>query len=203
MVTRGQKRKIDQEKKEEEENYKNKERFVGEGIGKNNTIKEQEVDEDADHESLSDWQSSWDEYFEERRKEMAEQGKEEVEIEEGQIEEEDDQDTQDDDTLNEPNFIWNESKETEWGKCYFRALEQDPLFGRDKKTRHPFYANEEGFIHQRHPSQGQNRVYFPDRKLQIGGEHYYMHTLLIHAAHHRLAHYGVSKTYRDLSKNTF
>ena len=76
MVTRGQKRKIDQEKNEEEHNYKNKERFVGEGSGKNNTIKEQEVDEDADHESLSDWQSSWDEYFEERRKEMEEQGKE-------------------------------------------------------------------------------------------------------------------------------
>ena len=72
MVTRGQKKKIHQETKEEEQNYKNKERFLGEGSGKNNTIKEQEVDEDADHESLPDWQSSWDEYFEERRKEMAE-----------------------------------------------------------------------------------------------------------------------------------
>ena len=30
-----------------------------------------------------------------------------------------------------------------------------------------------------------------------------MRTLLIHAAHHRLAHYGVTKTYRDLSKDTF
>ena len=28
-------------------------------------------------------------------------------------------------------------------------------------------------------------------------------TLLIHAAQHRLAHYGVTKTYRDLSKDTF
>ena len=40
MVTRGQKRRIEQEKKEEEQNYKVKERFVGEGSGKNNTIKE-------------------------------------------------------------------------------------------------------------------------------------------------------------------
>ena len=61
--------------------------------------------------------------------------------EEEEIEEEDTQDT-----LDEPNFIWNESKETGWGKCYFRALEQDPLFGKDKKIRHPFYANEDGFI---------------------------------------------------------
>ena len=128
---------------------------------------------------------------------------EEDEIEEGQIEEEDNQNIQDDDTWKEPNFIWNESKETGWGKCYFRALEQDPLFGKDKKIRHPFYANEDGFILQRHPSQGQNRVYIPDGKLQIGGEHYYMRTLLIHAAHHGLAHYGVTKTYRDLSKDTF
>ena len=29
-----------------------------------------------------------------------------------------------------------------------------------------------------------------------------MRTLLIHSAHHRLAHYGVSKTYRDVSKDT-
>ena len=29
-----------------------------------------------------------------------------------------------------------------------------------------------------------------------------MRTLLIHSAHHRLAHYGVSKTYRDISKDT-
>ena len=134
---------------------------------------------------------------------MAAQGKEEEEIEEGQIEEENTQDIEDNDTLNEPNFIWNESKETGWGKCYFRALEQDPLFGKDKKIRHPFYAIREGFILQRHPSQGQNQVYIPDGKLQIGGEHYSMRTLLIHAAHHRLAHYGVTKTYRDLLKDTF
>ena len=76
--------------------------------------------------------------------------------EEKEIEEEDTQDIQDDDTINEPNLIWNESKETVWGKCYFRALAQDPLFGKDKNIRHPFYANEDGFILQRHPSQGQN-----------------------------------------------
>ena len=106
---------MEQEKEDEGQNYKQKETFVGEGSGKN-TIKEQEIDKDADHESLSDWQSSGDEYFEERRKEMAKQSKEEEEIEEGRIEEENDQDIQDDDTLKEPNFIWNESKETGWGK---------------------------------------------------------------------------------------
>ena len=123
--------------------------------------------------------------------------------EEEEIEQEDTQDMQDDDTINEPNFTWNESKESGWGKCYFRALEQDPLFGKDKKIRHPFYANKEGFILQRHPSQGQNRVYIPDGKLQICGEHYYKRTLLIHAPHHRIAHNGVTKTYRDLLKDTF
>ena len=204
---------MEQKKKEEEQNYKEKERFVGEGSGKNNTMKEQEQEADADTESLTDWQSAWDEYFEERRKEIAVKNEEmeekqikqekEEEIEEGQIEEEDDQDIQDDDTLKEPNFIRNESKETGWGKCYFRALEHDPLFGKDKKIRHPFYANEDKFILQRHPSQGQNRVYIPDGKLQIGREHYYMRTLLIHAAHHCHAHYGVTKTYRDLLKDTF
>ena len=132
-----------EQEKEEAQNYKAKERFVGEGSGKNNTIKEQEHEPDADTESLSDWQSAWDEYIEERRKEIAEKNEEmeekrikqeeEEEIEEGQIEEEDNQDIQDDDTLKEPNFIWNESKETGWGKCYLKALKQDPLFGKDKK----------------------------------------------------------------------
>ena len=49
---------MEQEKEEEALNYKEKERFLGEASGKNNTIKEQEIDEDAHHESLSDWQSS-------------------------------------------------------------------------------------------------------------------------------------------------
>ena len=80
--------------------------------------------------------------------------------EEEEIEEEDTQDT-----LNEPNLIWNESKETGWGKCYFKILNQDPLFGKGKTIRHPFYINEEGLILQRHPSLGQNRVYIPDSKL--------------------------------------
>ena len=31
----------------------------------------------------------------------------------------------DGDTLNEPNFIWNENKYNSWGKCYFKALEDD------------------------------------------------------------------------------
>ena len=66
----------------------------------------------------------------EKSKEMKEK-QVKVVSEEGKIEEEDNQDMQDDDTLNEPNFIWNESKETGWGKCYFRALEQDPLFSKE------------------------------------------------------------------------
>ena len=120
---------------------------------------------DADTESLSDWQSAWDGYFEDRRKEAVEAASEEEEIDERGT-----QEIKDDDIINEPNFIWNESKETRWGKCYFQAFGQDPLFGKDKKIRHPFYKNEDGFILHRHPSQGQNRVYIPDGKLQIGGE---------------------------------
>ena len=86
MVTRGQKRRMEQENEDEAQNYKKKERFVGEGSGKNNTIKEQEQEMDADTESLSDWQSAWDEYYEEKRKEMAEKSKK---IEQGEIKEED------------------------------------------------------------------------------------------------------------------
>ena len=110
----------------------------------------------------------------------------------------------DDDTVNEPNFIWNENKETSWGKCYFKALEDDKTFGNGKVIRHPFYRNVDGFILKRHPSESQNRVYIPDGRCNIGGEFYPMRTLLIHSAsaHHRLAHYGISKTYRDISKDT-
>ena len=113
---------MEQENEEEVQNYKEKGRFVGEGSGKNNTIKEQEQDEDADtEETLSDWQSAWDEFLDERRKEIEGKSKEmevkqvleeEKEIEEGQNEEEDTQDIQEVDALNKPNFIWNESKET-------------------------------------------------------------------------------------------
>ena len=81
----------------------------------------------------------------EKSKEMEEKQVRKV-SEERQIEEEDNRDTQDDDTLNEPNFIWNKSKENGWGKCYCRVLEQDPLFGRDKTIQYPFYANEDGLI---------------------------------------------------------
>ena len=59
MVTTGQKRRMEQEKEKEVENYKAKERFVGKGSGKNNTIKDQEHDKDADKEEmLSDWHSA-------------------------------------------------------------------------------------------------------------------------------------------------
>ena len=108
----------------------------------------------------------------------------------------------DDDTINEPNFIWNENKHTSWGKCYFKALEDDKVFGNGKTIRHPFYQNEDRIILKRHPSEGQNRAYIPDGRCKIGSEFYPMCTLLIHSAHHSLAHYGVSKTYRDISKDT-
>ena len=67
MVTRGQKQRMEQ--KEEAEKRRLGEGLVGEGSGKNDTIIEQEKEMDADTESLSDWQSAWDGYFKERRKE--------------------------------------------------------------------------------------------------------------------------------------
>ena len=190
MVTRGQKRRIEQGKEEEVQKYKEKEIFVEEGSGKNNKIKEQEQEDDADtEETLSDCQSASDELFEGWRNKLVEKSKEMEEKQvrewskEGIIEEEDSLDIQDDDTLIKPNFIWNKSKETRRDKCYFGAHEQYTLFGKDMTIRQPFYTNTEGFILQHHPSEGQNRVYIPDSKLQISGEHYYMHTLLFHAAH--------------------
>ena len=108
----------------------------------------------------------------------------------------------DNDTVNEPNFIWNENKETSWGKCDFKAVEDDKTFGNGKVIRHPFYRNIDGFILKRYPSEGQHRVYIPDGRCKIGGEFYPMRRLLIHSAHHRLTHYGVSKTYRNISKDT-
>ena len=110
----------------------------------------------------------------------------------------------DDYTVNEPNFIWNENKETSWGKCYFKSLEDNKTLGNGKVIRHSFYRNVDagGFILKCHPSEGQNQVYIPDGRCKIGGEFYPMRTLLKHSAHHRPAHYGVSKTYRDISKDT-
>ena len=104
---------MEQDKEEKEQNYNNKERFVGEGSGKNDTIKEQEQDKYADtEETLSNWQSARDEYIEERRKELVEKSKEMKEKQAIEKEEEsEEEDTQD--TLNETNVIWNESKETE------------------------------------------------------------------------------------------
>ena len=55
------------EQEEEAEKHKLGEGFVGEGSSMN--ITEQEKEMDADTESLSDWQSAWDGYFKERRKE--------------------------------------------------------------------------------------------------------------------------------------
>ena len=107
-----------------------------------------------------------------------------------------------DDTVNKSNFIWNENKETSWGKCYFKALQEDKTFGKGKVICYPFYRNVDGFIFKRHSSEGQHPVYIPDGRCKIGGEFYPMRTLLIHSAHHRLAHYSISKTYRDISKDT-
>ena len=174
MVTRGQKQRMEQ--KEETEKRRLGEAFVEEGSSMNNTITEQEKEIDADTESISDWQSAWEGYFKEKRRETvkaASKEEEQIKIkdepeEEEEIDERGTQDIEDDNIINEPNFIWNESKETRWGKCYFQALGQDPLFGKDKKIRHPFYKNEDGFILHRNPSQGQNRVYIPDGILQIG-----------------------------------
>ena len=94
--------------------------FVGEGSGKNNIITEQEKEMDAETESLSDWKSAWDGYFEDRKKKVAEAASKEEEQakvkeepeEEEEIDEKGTQDIEDDDIINEPNFIWNESKET-------------------------------------------------------------------------------------------
>src|SRR6266576_559544 len=103
----------------------------------------------------------------------------------------------------EQNFIWNEGQHIHWGRCYFEALTQDPTFGGESELRQPFYRNGEGFILKAHPSEGGNRVYIPEGNVQIGGESYGMRELLIQAAHHRLAHYGVSKTFRDLARDTY
>ena len=205
-VTRGQKR-----KKEEE-------RFVGKESGKNKTLDYVNLLSDSDMEA--DGEQSNEEGSEEgevRKKDKGkgkvDEGKEgqkqggqkdgkqgkEMEQEEEEMDVDDEYDPHvNDDTVNEPNFIWNENKETSWGKCYFKALEDDKTFGNGKVIRHPFYWNIDGFILKRHPSEGQHRVYIPDGRCKIGGEFYPMRTLLIHSVHHRLAHNGVSKTYRDI-----
>ena len=108
----------------------------------------------------------------------------------------------DDNTVNKPNFTWNKNKYTSWGKCYFKALEDDKTFRNRKVILHPFYQNMDSVILKCHASEGNNRVYIPDSRCKIGSEFYPMHTLLIHSAHHRLTHYSVSKTYRDISKDT-
>ena len=193
-VTRGQKR------KQEEEG------FVAEGSGKKNDFNFTEYLNDSDMEADGE-QSDEDgsEEGEVRKKGKGKvdegQGKEKEHEKETDVDDEYDPHV-DHDKVNEPNFIWNENKYTSWGKCYFKALEDDKVFGNGKTIRHPLYQNEDGFIFKRHPSEVQNRVYFPGGRCKIGGEFYPMRTLLIHSAHHRLAHYGISKTYRDISKDT-
>ena len=205
-VTRGQKR------KEEEEG------IVGKGSGKNNDFNFTEYlhdsDMEADREQLDEDGSEEEEIRRKDKRKVDEGQKQGGKEDEGQgkgKEQEEDTDVDDeynphndDDTINEPNFIWNENRYTSWGKCYFKALEDDKFFGNGKTIRKPFHRNEDQFILKRHPSDGQIRVYIPDGRCKIGSEFYPMRrgTLLIHSAHHRLAHNCVSKTYRDILKDT-
>ena len=190
-VTTGQKH-----KKEEEG-------FVGEGSSKNNdcnfTDYVNDLDMEADGEQ-SDEEGSEEGEVRKKGKGMVEEGKKnEGQNKETEQNEETDVDDEydphnDDDTINEPNFIWNENKYTSCSKCYFKALEDDKVFGNGKIIRHHFNWNEDGFILKRHHSEGQKRVYIPDGKCKIGGKFYPMRTLFIHSAYHRLAHYVLSKT---------
>ena len=82
------------------------------------------------------------------------------------------------------------------------ALVHDPSFV-GIPIRRPFYRNPDGFILMQHPSKGQSRVYIPDGFVAIGAEIYTMRQLLIQSAHHRLAHYGINRTFRDLGRDTF
>ena len=199
-VTRGQKR-----KKEEEG-------FVGEGSGKNNDFNFTDYLNDSDmgaDREQSDEDGSEEGEVRKKGKGMVDEGQKQggQEVAEKEQEEEIDVDDEydphnDDDTIKEPNFIWNENKYTSWGKCYFKALKDDKVFVNGKIIRHSFYRNEDGFILKRHPIECQNRVYIPGGRCKIGGEFYPMRTLLIHSAHHPLAHYGVSKTYWGISKDT-
>ena len=138
-----------------------------------------------------------------KKKVDKEKSKRKEQEEEQAVDEDEYEPTMDDDLVNEPNFIWNENEHTSWGKCYFKALKDDKAFGDNKTVRHPFYRNEDGFILKGYPNEGQNWVYIPDGKCKIGGEFYFMRTLLIHSAHHCLAHYGISKTYCDIPRDTF
>ena len=87
-------------------------------------------------------------------------------------------------------------------KCNFKALEDDKVCSNGKTIRHPIYRNEDGFMPKHHPSEGQNQIYISDDRYKIGGEFYPTCLLLIHCTHHRLAHYGVNKTYSNISHDT-
>ena len=93
-----------------------------------------------------------------------------------------------DDALDEPNFIWNEGKHNRPGSRR-REESSPPLLPRWGQV-HPETPPERRPKPSIHP-QG------------TGGEPYGMRELLVYAAHYYLVHYGVSKTYRDLSCDTF
>ena len=116
-------------------------------------------------------------------------------------EEETDLDEDWDERTGEPNIIYNEDATTYWGRCYFEALQQDPDFGESTILREPFYRNAEGFILKRHHHQP-SRVYILKGKVRIGGELYDMREMLVHSAHGRLRHFGLSKTYHALRRET-
>ena len=142
-----------------------------EGTGKNNDLNFTEYlndsDMEADGEHL-DEDGSEEGEFRKKGKGMVDEGKkDEVQGKRTKQEEDTDVDNQytphnDDNTINEPNFIWNKNKYTSWGKCYFKALEDDKVFGNGRNISHPIYWKKDGFILKGHPSDGQNRVYIPD-----------------------------------------
>ena len=153
-VTRGQKC------KQEEEG------IVGEGRGKNNgfnfTKYLNNSEMEADREQLDEDGSEEGEVRKKGKRKVDESQKPggNQDTETKQEEETDVDDVYDfhidNNTVNKPNFIWNKNKYTSWGKCYFKALEDNKAFGNVKTIRHTFYQNEDGFILKCYPCKGQN-----------------------------------------------
>ena len=143
-MTRGQKRKQDEEG------------FVGEGSGKINDFNFAEYLNDSDMEAdgeQSDEEGSEEGEVRRKGKRKVDEGQKQGEMDDAEKEQEEETDVDNeynpnnyDDTINEPNFIWNENKYTSWGKCYFKALEDDKVFGNGKTIRHTIYRNEDGII---------------------------------------------------------
>ena len=88
---------------------------------------------------------------------MVDEGKKDEGLGKGTEQEEDtDVDDQynshnDDNTINKPNFIWHENKYTSWGKCYFKELEDDKVFG-NCIDHSPLLLPEQERVHPQMPS---------------------------------------------------